>query len=232
MIDTRSLVDKVYEHILTEIINGEIQYGENINIKQIAEELSISTMPVREALKRLEFEHIVSIKPRSSCSLLKPSRKMIREVYRLREVIELYAATEGEGSKDPARLKQLDAIVEEMRKLDKEKVSVTAREKRAISLDRDFHSVLCGLADSEFMSAIHRQLSLHVNMTLIHEKTYHKLEANWAESHAVIVRALEKNPSRVPDVLRKHFEDVLRFFPEDEGDSAPVPGGRASKGVR
>jgi DNA-binding GntR family transcriptional regulator len=216
MIDTRSLVDRVYEYLLTQIINGEIKYGDVINIKQIASILKISTMPVREALKRLEFERIVGIQPRSSCRLLKPARKMVREVYELREVIELYAATNGKGRHDPARMKRLDAIVDEMRKLNKIK-DVGAKEKKAIALDREFHSELCALADNEFMSSFHRQLSLHVNMTLIHERTYHRLEEQWADSHAEIVRSIEQEPSRVDEVLRRHFNNVLDLLPTDEG---------------
>ena len=42
MIDTRSLVDRVYEYLLTQIVTGEIKYGDVINIKKIADELGIS----------------------------------------------------------------------------------------------------------------------------------------------------------------------------------------------
>lgn len=215
MIDTRSLVDRVYEYLLTQIITGEIKYGDSINTKRIAAQLRISTMPVREAQKRLEFERIVSIKPRSSCKLLKPSRKLIREVYELREVIELYAASSCKAGADPSRYHRLESIVEDMRKLDGEK-DIAAKEKHAIALDREFHAELCGLAGNDFMSSFHRQLGLHVNMTLIHEKTYHKLESQWAESHAEIIRALEEDPSRVTEVLKRHFYNVLDLLPEEE----------------
>ncbi|MEI6873867.1 MAG: GntR family transcriptional regulator [Spirochaetota bacterium] len=215
MIDTRSLVDRVYEYLLTQIVTGEFKYGDVVSIKKVAELLKISTMPVREALKRLEFERIVEIRPRSSCRILRPSRKLIREVYELREVIELFAATSGKGRNDPARHSRLNSIVEEMRKLDGVG-DMAKREKQAIALDRTFHSELCALADNDFMNDFNRQLNLHVNMTLIHERTYHKLEKQWAESHAEIVHALERDPGSVPEVLRRHFENVLELLPTDE----------------
>ena len=65
--DTPSLVDRVYTHLLNRIIMGAIRYGEAISIKAVAAELSVSSMPVREAVKRLEFEGVVTIKPRSAC---------------------------------------------------------------------------------------------------------------------------------------------------------------------
>lgn len=55
-IDTRSLVDKVYDYLLGQIIDGEIKYGDNLKIQELAEQLCVSAMPVREALKRLQYE--------------------------------------------------------------------------------------------------------------------------------------------------------------------------------
>ncbi len=216
MIDTRSLVDHVYEYLLNQIIAGEIKYGDPFNIKKIATDLNVSTMPVREALKRLEFEQIVSNKPRSSCRLLKPSPNLIRQVCELREVIELYAVSSSIGKISSEKFHLLDSIVEKMRKLDELK-DVAAKEKQANSLDRAFHSEICSLAGNPFMNNVHQQLSLHVNMTVIHEKTYHKLESQWAESHAEIVRCLEQDPDRAKEVLKKHFDNFLDLlFPDDQ----------------
>ena len=109
-----------------------------------------------------------------------------------------------------------------MRQLDGEH-DVGNKEKRAIALDRDFHTALCDLADNEFMNGFYRQLSLHVNMTLIHERTYTKLESQWAESHAEIVRALEQDPDHVTDILKRHFNNVLELLPEGEETTGNEP---------
>jgi DNA-binding GntR family transcriptional regulator len=206
-IDTSSLVDRVYEYILERIVTGAIKYGDSISIKDIAGELNVSTMPVREAVKRLEFEQVVSIKPRSSCRVRTPSRKMIMEVYELREVLELYAVQKSSRKVGPEAMGRLREIVEMMRGLSEER-DVVAREKKAISLDREFHAELCRLAGNDFLSAYHRQLSLHVNMTLIHEKTYHALEQQWPEIHAEILHCIEEEPGRAPEVLHRHFANV------------------------
>ena len=55
---SRSLVDRVYEHLLEQIISGAVRYGDTISIKGVAARLSVSSMPVREALKRLEYEGV------------------------------------------------------------------------------------------------------------------------------------------------------------------------------
>jgi len=222
-IDTSSLVDRVYEYLLDQIVTGAINYGDNISIKQIAAELNVSTMPVREAVKRLEFEQVVSIKPRSSCRVKKPSRKMIMEVYELREVLELYAVSKSLARVSPEALGRLRTIVDRMRAL-REDPDAAGREKRAIALDHEFHSALCALAGNDFLNAWYRQLSLHVNMTFIHERTYHTLEQQWPEVHAEILRCIEEEPSRAAEVLRRHFSNVTDLLavpgdgPGDQGD--------------
>ena len=206
-IDTSSLVDRVYEYLLDRIVTGAVKYGDSLSIKDIAAELNVSTMPVRESVKRLEFEQVVSIKPRSSCKVRTPSRRMIREVYEMREILELYAVQKSAGKVGSDALARLREIVEAMRRLSAE-TDVAAREKKAIALDREFHEELCRLAGNELLNSYHRQLGLHVNMTLIHEKTYHSLERDWPDVHAEILHCVESEPARAAEALRKHFTNV------------------------
>jgi DNA-binding GntR family transcriptional regulator len=210
-IDTRSLTDRVYDYLLNQIITGAIKYGQTLSIRAIAEELKISTMPVREAVKRLAFEQIVEIKPRSSCQVKVPTRSTIADVYDAREMLELHALSKSLDRPDPEKLAALWRIVEEMRAVEHEKDSA-AREKRAVELDRRFHAGVCRLADNQFVDQFYRQLALHVNMTLIHQKTYDKLRKQYCESHAEILRCLEKDPPTALEVLRKHFRDTKKVL--------------------
>lgn len=77
IIETRSLSEQVYQYLCLRIIEGSISYGEILNIKQIASTLSVSPMPVREAVKRLEHEGIVDrMKPVVSS---KPTEQTLRK---------------------------------------------------------------------------------------------------------------------------------------------------------
>lgn len=202
--ESPSLVERVYTYLLERIIGGAIRYGDAISIKKVAAELSVSSMPVREAVKRLEFEGVVTIKPRSACRVRVPSRRMILEVYEVREALEGYAVMHGRGRRDPTAIGRLRVIVEKMRLLSTE-TSAETRERGAIELDRQFHTEIIGLAGNELLDGFFRQLSLHVNMTLMHEKTYHALEEEWAAMHAEIVDCLESDRPRAVELLRQQF---------------------------
>jgi len=213
-INTRSLVDQVYEYLLKQIITGTIKYGDTLSIKRIASELEVSTMPVREAVKRLEFEQVVSVKPRSCCQVRKPSPRMIWEIYELRMFLERFAITKALGYLPAASRKRLHAIVKRMRILQGEE-DTPARAQRAIALDREFHAEICGLAQNDCVNAFFRQLSLHVNMTLIHEKTYEKLKRGWAGVHAEILRCIEAHSPRALQALQRHFDNVTTLLREN-----------------
>jgi DNA-binding GntR family transcriptional regulator len=211
-----SLVDRVYSHLLEKIISGAIRYGDTISIKKVAAELSVSSMPVREAVKRLEFEGVVTIKPRSACRVRVPSRRMILEVYELREALEGYAVMH-QASVDSTAIARLRGIVERMRRLSAE-TSADVREKRAIELDRLFHEEIVGLAGNQLLNSFSRQLALHVNMTLMHEKTYHALEDQWPEMHAKIVDGLERDPAGAVALLREQFARATELWKQNGAD--------------
>jgi DNA-binding GntR family transcriptional regulator len=207
----KSRVDRVYEYLLEKIISGEIRYGDTISIKRVASELSVSSMPVREAVKRLEFEGVVTIKPRSACKVRVPSRRMILEVYQLREAMETFAVTSFGGSATPEAMNRLRGIVEQMR-LCAAEPNTSVREHRAIALDRQFHEQIIGLAGNQMLDSFSRQLSLHVNMTLMHEKTYHALESDWAEMHASILDQLPHHPQKAVELLRAQFAQATELW--------------------
>ena len=223
-----SLVDRVYSHLLEKIISGAIRYGDTISIKKVAAELSVSSMPVRESVKRLEFEGVVTIKPRSACRVRVPSRRMILEVYELREALEGYAVMH-QAPADSRAIARLRGIVERMRRLSEE-ASADVREQRAIELDRLFHEEIVALAGNQLLSSFSRQLSLHVNMTLMHEKTYHALEDQWPEMHARIVDSLERDPAGAVALLKEQFARATELWKQN-GAAEHQPALAAGEGI-
>lgn len=212
-IDTSSLVDKVYGYLLKKIIEGDLKYGDTLNIKKLSEELAVSTMPVREALKRLEYEKIVEIKPRSSCQIRIPSKTEIKEIYELREVLELFAIRKFRENHDPSRLDRLREVTKQMEQVRNEPED-DVRIKRAIYLDREFHTEICKLADNNQLNSVYYQLNLHLNMTMIHEKTYIPLQEVYYPSHAEILRCLENKTDgeELYDCVKKHFNNVKNYL--------------------
>ena len=56
---TVSLADQVFERMETDILSGKYQRGEILTESKLSAELGVSRTPIREALRRLEQEHII-----------------------------------------------------------------------------------------------------------------------------------------------------------------------------
>jgi GntR family transcriptional regulator, rspAB operon transcriptional repressor len=211
---TASFVDQAYEYLLEKILNNEIAYGDVLNIKDLSKTLGISTMPIREAIKRLEYERLVEVKPRSSCQVRIPNKKEITAIYELRETLELFAVKKFLRKFDPNELGELEAIVDGMSGV--AGISDPShRSRRAMELDHSFHLALCRLADNEYVDRYYRLLSIHLNMAAIHAASYLKLADKYFESHAAIVASLKNQSDDAVKVLEAHFDNVWALIGHD-----------------
>lgn len=87
-LDVVSVVDQVTVEIRRSILSGDLGPGQEFSLRKIAEQLGVSLIPVREALRRLEIQGLV-ITRRSKSALVAPLEPQeFRDIYRLRLTIE------------------------------------------------------------------------------------------------------------------------------------------------
>ena len=77
-----------YNYIKEKILNNEYISKQVISEKQIADELSISKTPVKEALLYLENENFIQIYPRKSIAVKEVDLKLIKDVFQVRTRLE------------------------------------------------------------------------------------------------------------------------------------------------
>ena len=86
--DNYSLSARVYNHIRDGILAGTFAKGDELKEKNIGEELGVSRTPVREALRQLELEGLVSIIPNKGAFVEGVSTDDIRDIYEIRALLE------------------------------------------------------------------------------------------------------------------------------------------------
>ncbi len=203
----RTLSDQVYEYLVEGIIRGEIVYGQTLNIKRIAEQLQVSSMPIRDAIKRLEQENMVVIKPRSNCKVRVPTKRDTLDAIDARRMIELAAVESIYASIVPARLIPLETILNAMRGVVEAAAECEEPERPAayIELDRRFHTELCSLAANAYLDRFYRQIAMHLSMSFRYGVgTCHGVAATF-EEHEAIVAYLRENSPQVLGVLDRHL---------------------------
>ena len=116
----KSKVDIIYELLMKGITSGVYKCGDRLVIRQIAQQNSISEIPVREAIRRLESEGYVTIHPNQGAMVSMMTASDVLEIFQLKGLLEGYAtrmAIDYLTEKDYEELRQIN---EELRRATKE----------------------------------------------------------------------------------------------------------------
>ncbi|RXZ70342.1 GntR family transcriptional regulator [Fusobacterium necrophorum] len=114
IIKKKSIREQVYENLKEEIVNGKIQSGEKIIELEYAEKFGVSRTPLREALRMLELEGLVTNAEKGGVTVNYISKEDIEEIYKIRVALESIVLKEI-IKKDESCLEALHSILEETR---------------------------------------------------------------------------------------------------------------------
>lgn len=88
---TLSVTESIVEYLKIRIISGQLLPGQKLNEKNLCALMGVSTGPLREAFRVLHNENLVRTIPRKGCFVTEVSIEDCRQLYRVRELIELSA---------------------------------------------------------------------------------------------------------------------------------------------
>jgi DNA-binding GntR family transcriptional regulator len=107
-----SLVDQVTVAVRRSIIHGDLTPGERFSISEIATRLGVSHIPVREALRRLESEGLVDLKPVKGAEVRPMNEADLAGIYGLRLAIEPALAARGAVMLTDAEITELVSMLD------------------------------------------------------------------------------------------------------------------------
>lgn len=93
-IKPHSYSDEAYQALRSKIIEGELDFGSRLHIKDLAEELGVSSTPVREALNRLSTTGLAKINAHKGVFVMTPSVQDVKEMCKARLCLESCMAEE------------------------------------------------------------------------------------------------------------------------------------------
>lgn len=138
---TISLAEQVFERLENDILTGKYQRGEILTELKLVADLGVSRTPVREALHRLEQEHIIEITPKGIL-ILGVTEQDLKDIFAIRLRIEglaSYCAAENMTMEQLAELKET---------LELQEFYVTKQDPERIKkMDSKFHQLIyqyCG----------------------------------------------------------------------------------------
>ena len=194
--DNHSLSSRVFHAIRENILSGKYQTNEELKEKTIGEELGVSRTPVREALRQLELEGLVSIIPNKGAYVVGITQKDMRDIYEIRGRLEGLCAKWAALHITKEQLEELEEIVF-LAEFHEKKGNV----EQLVELDNKFHETLYAACDSkEFrhvLSDFHHYLQ-RVRKIPLSDGNRAK-ESN--KEHMMIVEALKEHNAQLAEKL-------------------------------
>ena len=206
----RSLHDELVERLQRLIIEGDLTPGEKVPEKELCERYNVSRTPMREALKVLASEGLVTLTPNRGASVTAVTVEDLEEVFPVMGALE---ALSGELACE----KITDAEIAAIAKTHREMIGHynAQRLPEYFAANEAIHIAILKAARNDTLSAQHRMLSARVRRArYLANMTRERWDKAVAE-HEDILAALEARDGRqLGIILKQHLRNKLETVSE------------------
>lgn len=206
--DGHSLSSRVFHTLREEILSGKYQRDEELKEKTIGEELGVSRTPVREALRQLELEGLVTIIPNRGAFVVGISKDDIQDIYEIRSLLEGLCAKWAASGISEKELQELEEIIF-LTDYHIEK----GHYEQILELDNRFHELLYGAGNSKVLkhvlSDFHHYVERVRKVSLAEKKRAE--ESN--REHRKILEALKAHDEkRAEQLANEHIMNTIQSY--------------------
>jgi DNA-binding GntR family transcriptional regulator len=191
------LRDNVYENLRSDILTCRLAPGDDMREQELAERYAVSRQPVREALLRLEREHLVTVQPRQGYRVNPISLSDARDLLRFRRALEPACVTEAIEHAPDSVLAALD----EFRRF-------TGNHEDFITYNRGFHSALANASGNRRMAAalcdLIGQADRLVRVSVANVKDHDPTQL--VAEHVALIEAMQRRDARAASrIIKAHI---------------------------
>jgi len=201
--------DRAYVLILDKIIRAEMEPGSLIQEPVLMDSLGLGRTPIREALKRLQVEHFVTVSPRRGMFVTPIAIRDINHIYEVRMELEALVIRLAAERATPEQVYQLEVLVDE------ENLERLQTPYEIMDLDRKFHFLSYEASQNQFLQAdLKRYYFMSQRIWYYGLSTMKPIEIGIQE-HVEIVAAIRAgNPQMAEDAIRKHISNFQKNIKE------------------
>lgn len=185
----QSLRGRVFRRLRNDILSGVYKEHDELRETTIGEELGVSRTPVREALRQLELEGLVTIVPNKGAYVTGISKKDVHDIYKIRSMLEGMCARWATRYITPEQIGELEEVIllsEFHLKRKNEEKAVQVSE-----LDGKFHKVLYEASNSRILEHVLSDFHKYVQMARTHSVESRERAEKSIEEHRAILEAIK-----------------------------------------
>ena len=204
----RSKPEVVHDMLRESIIHGEYKPGERLVIDEVAARLGVSQIPVREAVRQLEADGLVTVEPYTGATVTQFNPDLAYEIFALLEALEVICGRRACTCMSDVELDELDAVVRQM------DACITEPERWS-QLNREFHLLICRFAGVQLIERMLENTLDHWDRLRLHyvkDVLVHRIPAAQQEHRAMIDAFGRRDADAVEQLLRVHNQHALAAY--------------------
>jgi DNA-binding GntR family transcriptional regulator len=205
------LSDLAYQRILEGLFDRRLPAGAFVSQNELVELLGVPVAPLRDALRVLEAEGILTIQPRSGIQFVKPGLELTRSTYQFRSIVESAAVRVYAETADEAALEQIAArhrtVIRriESRGLDAEAIGEMEE------LELLLHNAVIGALANPLIDTAYRRMHHYLRLVRLERRMTAPLALRSLREHMEIILACQRrDPDAAEAALRAHFTAALQ----------------------
>ncbi len=224
----RPLYQEVAERLREQIFERRLEPGSWIDEQKLAAEFGISRTPLREALKVLAVEGLVTMRLRRGAYVTETSAADLAQVYHLLALLESDAAAQVAANASAAQIAELQAIHDRLE-------SQVRRRDAFFATNEQFHLAVLRVAGNrwaqQIVADLRKVMKLNRQLSLLEQG---RLVDSLAEHRAVMAAIAARDSETARARMRAHFDRGLEAASASISGAVavPVPAAAAGRGQR
>lgn len=198
----RPIRDEVYETIRKAIIRRKYTAGDRLQEEPLAAELGVSRTPVREALRKLEVDGLVTYFPHKGSVVSDVSLDEVEDLYRVRLVLEVLI------SRRAAERATAEDVVRLLRILDEEQRCEEADD--ILDAVEKFNAALFAISGAPSLAKLNQTIRETLQQVMI---SNHLNPARRKQAHSKHLRIVEALAANDPDLAERYTVEHLNHSP-------------------
>jgi len=210
------LRDVVCKTLRRAILAGKMPPGTRLLEVHLADEMGVSRTPIREAIRVLEQEGLVIMRPRRGAEVAKITVPQMRDVLELRTVLDVLAV-------ELACERATDEDIKEIEKAAKEFEQAVYDGDLHVMIERDtvFHRMLVAGSHNKKLIVVNHDMEDQVNRCRYETEKEASARGTLLKDHEAIIKAIkERDKNAASEAARVHvsrqMEEFLKRYPDEQ----------------
>lgn len=197
-----ALYEQVAERLRSRIYAHDLAPGSWVDEQAIAAEYGISRTPLREALKVLASEGLVTLKPRRGCYVTALSEQDLDEIFPVMALLEGHCALEATAKAGAEDIGRLEAIHAEL-----ERHAAAGDADRFFEANQRFHDALQELAGNRWLRQLIDETRKFIKLTRRDSLNREgRLRQSLAEHRAILAAIARRRPDEAARLMHDHIQ--------------------------